>query len=154
MIRPFVESDFDAYVALSHEFYNTEAAVHKVPEIHLKRTFDESVGHSPLARAWMIFDPARPDESVGYLLASITWSNEFGGRLCWLEELYLKDDARGGGLGRQALEDAMKELKAKDRVTAFRLEVSPANAAVAELYRRMGFEELSYHQWWMEAGKV
>ncbi|MDL2260019.1 GNAT family N-acetyltransferase [Deltaproteobacteria bacterium OttesenSCG-928-K17] len=149
MIRPFAKSDFETYLAMSHEFYNSDATDHQVPEDHFRRTFEESVKGSPLARAWMVIDPGQPDEPAGYLLASITWGNEFGGRVSWLEELYLKEAARGKGLGRQALEDAMEELKTKDGVKGFRLEVAPANAAVSDLYRRMGFTKVPYDPWWL-----
>ena len=149
MIRPFKTGDFEAYENMSREFYNSEATDHQVPEIHFRRTFDETVSGSPLARGWMLFDESKPDIPAGYLLASISWSTEFGGRVCWLEELYLRADFRGLGLGRQAIEAAIEELKAKDEVRGFRLEVAPANAAVSELYKRIGFTKVPYDEWWM-----
>ena len=101
----------------------------------------------------MLLDDAEPENPVGYFLASITWSPEFGGRVCWLEELHIRPGFRGRGLGRQAMEAAMAELKAKDKVTGFRLEVTPANASVTELYRRLGFVPVPYEGWWMPSGE-
>ncbi len=60
-------------------------------------------------------------------------SNEFGGRVTWLEELYLSRSARGQGLGRRVLERAMDELKRMDKVAWLRLEVAPANAGISQL---------------------
>lgn len=148
MLKPFGPADFDAYLDLSRAFYASEATDHPVPETHFRRTFDEIVTSSPLARGWIITadDDDRPD---GYLLASLTWSNEFGGRVAWLEELYLRPEVRGRGVGRQALEEALEELR--ETVAGFRLEVAPANVAVSELYRGMGFTPVPYHGWWMAA---
>ena len=145
MMRRFVAEDFDDYLALSREFYASEATDHPVSEEHFHRTFQETVGGSPIARGWLISnDQGRP---VGYLLASITWSNEFGGRVAWLEELYLRPETRGQGLGRKAIEQAMEELKQQDKVAGFRLEVAPANKSISELYKRMGFQPVPYDEW-------
>lgn len=149
MIRPFKAGDFEAYEKMSREFYQSNATEHQAPDIHFRRTFDETVSGSPLARGWMLFDEAQPETPAGYLLASISWSTEFGGRICWLEELYLKAEFRGLRLGREALETAMEELKTKDEVRAFRLEVAPANAGVSELYQRLGFAKVTYEGWWL-----
>lgn len=147
MMKPFVAEDFDDYLALSREFYSSEATDHPVPEEHFRRTFDETVSGSPIARGWLIRnDQGRP---VGYLLASITWSNEFGGRISWLEELYLRPETRGQGLGRKVIEQAINELKANDNLVGFRLEVAPANKSISELYKRMGFNPVPYDQWCM-----
>lgn len=147
MLKRLAAGDFDDYLALSREFYASEATDHPVPEEHFRRTFSETVGGSPLARGWMIRDEGgRP---VGYLLASITWSNEFGGRVAWMEELYLRPETRGRGMGRKVIELVMEELKEIDKVAGFRLEVTPANKSISDLYKRMGFEPTPYDQWHM-----
>lgn len=148
-MRAFVTADFSDYLALSREFYASEATDHPVSDDHFHRTFAESLGNaSPLARAWMV---THDDRSVGYLLASLAWSNEFGGRVAWLEELYLRPAARGLGLGRQVLEEAMDELKERDGARGFRLEVAPANESVSVLYRNLGFTKVPYQGWWRTA---
>ncbi len=150
MMRPFATADFPDYLALSREFYASEATDHPVPEDHFHRTFAESLGNtSPLARAWLV--TADDGRAVGYLLASLTWSTEFGGRVAWLEELYLRPEARGQGLGRRVLEAGMKELRERDGARGFRLEVAPANEAVSVLYHKLGFAKVPYQGWWRTA---
>jgi ribosomal protein S18 acetylase RimI-like enzyme len=143
-MRRFAAEDFNDYLAMSREFYASEATDHPVPEEHFRRTFEEILSGAPLAYGWLLIDQGRP---AGYLLASITWSNEFGGRVAWLEEAYLRPEARGRGLGRRALEGAMEELKRLEKVAGFRLEVAPANAAVARLYEKLGFRPVPYDGW-------
>ena len=55
MIRPFKSRDLEDYENMSREFYDSEATDHKIPEIHFRRTFDETVPGSPLARGWMLY---------------------------------------------------------------------------------------------------
>ncbi len=69
--------------------------------------------------------------------------------MAWLDELYLRRSARGQGLGRLAIEQAMDELKRLDKVVGFRLEVAPANARVGQLYAKMGFSPVPYDGGWM-----
>ena len=69
--------------------------------------------------------------------------------MAWLEELYLCPEARGQGLGRQVLEQAMDELKRLDKVVGFRLELAPTNAGVGQLYKKMGFSPVPYDDCWM-----
>lgn len=147
MMKRFTVADWDDYLAMSREFYASEATDHPVPEIHFRRTFDETVSGSPLARGWMIRN--QEGRAVGYLLASITWSNEFGGRVAWLEELYLRPETRGQSLGRKTMEMAIAELKETDNLSGFRLEVAPANESISQLYQKLGFQPVPYHQWCM-----
>ena len=150
MINPFQAEDFDAYLAMSRKFYASEATDHPVPEEHFHNTFQEIIKPgSSLAKGWLI--SGRDGRPAGYMLASLTWSNEFGGRVAWLEELYLEAETRGQGLGRQTIEMVMEELKTKDGVKGFRLEVAPANEAVSVLYKKLGFSPAPYNQWWKTA---
>jgi ribosomal protein S18 acetylase RimI-like enzyme len=147
VFRPFQAEDLEAYLALSREFYSSQATDHPVPEDHFHRTFQETVSGSVLARGWLI--SAEADRPAGYMLASLAWSNEFGGRVAWLEELYLRPEARGLGLGRETIEQVMRELKSRDQVRGFRLETAPANEGVSLLYQKLGFSRAPYHGWWM-----
>jgi len=150
MLKPFANGDYEEYLAMSREFYASEATDHQIPEEHFKRTFEETVAGSPVSRGWLIFDETEaPERPVGFFLAAVTWSNEFGGRIAWLEELYLRPETRGRGLGRKVMTEAMEELKRKDRVVGFRLEVAPANESVGILYEKLGFSVTPYKEWWM-----
>lgn len=148
ILKAFADGDFDDYLALSREFYATDATDHPVPESHFHNTFNETAGGSPLARGWLIRAEA-DGPVVGYMLASLTWSTEFGGKISWLEELYLRPEVRGQGLGRQVFQAVLEELKTKDKVVGFRLEVTPTNSAASIMYQNLGFTLVPYHEWWM-----
>jgi ribosomal protein S18 acetylase RimI-like enzyme len=82
------------------------------------------------------------DDIAGYALLISSWSNELGGEVCNIDEIYVKPDARGNGHGSalfaQLLEDRALWPTAP---VALALEVSPENTRARALYHRLGFQE-------------
>jgi ribosomal protein S18 acetylase RimI-like enzyme len=73
----------------------------------------------------------------GYALLVPFYSNEFGGVVCEVDELYVRPLARGRGLGR-ALFTAIDEGRFGSFV-ATALGVTPGNDRARALYERIGF---------------
>lgn len=80
--------------------------------------------------------------TVGYALLVAYWSNEFGGDLAFVDELYVAPAARGAGIGRRFLE-SLDSGPPFDAVAAF-LEVSRGNGRARRLYESLGFRERPY----------
>ena len=78
----------------------------------------------------------------GYALLVSFWSNELGGEICTIDELYLIAGLRGQGHG-TALLTALRSKNSlwPGRPVAFELEVSPANPRARALYQRLGFRD-------------
>ena len=58
---------------------------------------------------------------------------------CWLEDIFVEDDARGTGLGRALMEAAFE--RARERGCArMELDVNEANPGALKLYESLGFE--------------
>ncbi len=113
--------------------------------------FDQFVRDSPYGRAWLITEADRP---VGYVVLTISFSFEYRGCDAYIDELYIAEERRGRGIGRQAM--AFVEKMARELgVNAVHLEVSPANAAALELYRRSGYVGHGRYLMtkWLERGK-
>jgi ribosomal protein S18 acetylase RimI-like enzyme len=89
-----------------------------------------------LGRVWLLRVGA---EAVGYLALTVCWSLEFAGRFALVDELFLREQWRGQGLGARALELAVEGCRELG-VAAVRLEVDVANPRAIALYRRLGFE--------------
>ena len=76
---------------------------------------------------------------VGYALLISFWSNEYGGEICAIDELYIVPGHRARGIG-----SALFEKVAEDRAiwprrpVAIELEVAPDNARARALYERLG----------------
>lgn len=78
--------------------------------------------------------------TAGYALLTSVWSNELGGTVCVVDEIYVVPAHRGAGLA-SWLVTSLRERTTpwfRDAV-AFELEVSPANTRARGLYERMGF---------------
>jgi ribosomal protein S18 acetylase RimI-like enzyme len=80
------------------------------------------------------------EETQGYLLITLGYSIEYGGRDGFIDDLYLKPQARGRGLGRKFVNFALAEAE-KLGISTLHLEVEAGNDAALDLYRRSGFEE-------------
>ena len=73
----------------------------------------------------------------GYALLISFWSNEFGGELCDVDELYVTPDHRNQGHGAK-LFDAIAGLWPHGSVGTS-LQVTPDNTRAFALYERLGF---------------
>jgi ribosomal protein S18 acetylase RimI-like enzyme len=75
---------------------------------------------------------------VGYALLISSWSNELGGEVCTVDELYVAAEARSHGHGREMF-GRLAALWGRPMV-AVALETSPANERARAFYRGLGFE--------------
>jgi ribosomal protein S18 acetylase RimI-like enzyme len=79
------------------------------------------------------------DEIVGYAIVVPYWSNELGGSLAFLDELYVVPQARKRGIATAFL-NSLREQRPFDALVAL-LEVSPDNVRAKRLYAAMGFRK-------------
>ncbi|MEZ4362809.1 MAG: GNAT family N-acetyltransferase [Kofleriaceae bacterium] len=78
------------------------------------------------------------DDVAGYLVVALDFSFEYGGRVAFIDELFLDAPFRGAGLGREAM--ALAERYCGDvGVRAIHLEVEPHRTTAAGLYEKAGF---------------
>lgn len=140
-IRDFREEDRAEYLKMAQIFYGSDAVSHPVDPQHFIRTFDQALAGNPFLRGFIV---DLDGQCAGFGLISFTWSNEAGGLVVWLEELYIKPEFRNLKLGTQFMQAVMQEYSESAR--RFRLEVSRENTAAKRLYERLGFEVLDYIQ--------
>lgn len=79
-------------------------------------------------------------QCIGYLILIHYWSNEYGGDLVAIDELFLRPPWRGRGLGRAVIEQVVQDLPAD--AVGVQLEVSPCNTKAAAFYRALGFQPM------------
>lgn len=139
MIRPVEKSDESVYIALAKEFYSSDAVLHNIDEKYICRAFREITRPSPYAEGFLFFDG---DEVAGYGLIAKAFSQEHGGPLVWIDEVYVRAPYRGKGLGKEFFEYIFERYKD----SAFRLETEKDNERARKLYGQLGFEELGYLQ--------
>ena len=141
MIRPITREDRETYLTLCREFYHSPAVLHPVPEEYFAWTFDRMAEGSPFVKGYLL---EQDGNIAGYALLAVTFSQEAGGEVLWIEELYLREECRGKGLGTELF--AYLETQRPGAVTRFRLELEPDNLDARRLYEKVGFSELGYRQ--------
>ena len=122
-------------------FFSSPAVCHSISPEAMKTTFWSALDNSPFLRGMILVEQ---DVVIGYILLSFTYSNEVGGMVVWIEELYLKEEFRGKGYGSQALKQIFSEYS--PRVKRFRLEVTKENTGARSLYKKLEFTDLPYEQ--------
>lgn len=83
---------------------------------------------------------------VGVAYVATILSVEHGGRVGWLEELYVPPSHRGKGLGTELL-TAVLGVAGKRGLVAIDLEVDVEHQRAESLYRRFGFHSLPRSRW-------
>lgn len=73
----------------------------------------------------------------GYALLVPYWSNEFGGALLYIDELFVVPESRNRGIGRRFFE--YLDEKRPYNAVALALEVTPGNRDALRLYKSLGF---------------
>jgi len=82
---------------------------------------------------------ARVDgEVVGYVILADFWSNEFGGPMTYVDEMYVRPAWRDRGVGSGILAWVLDDARARGLVRVS-LEVNEGNQRAEALYRRLGF---------------
>lgn len=93
------------------------------------------LGDPSVGRAWMV---RLGQETVGYVVLTLSFSIELGGRYAFVDELFVARGFRGRGVGRAVLRLVAAEARALG-VQALSLEVTRSNAVAKRLYARNGF---------------
>lgn len=139
MIRRFQARDRALYLALCDEFYHSSAVLHPIDPAHYARAFDEMMRSDAYLVGYVIeCDGA----AAGYALLVRGYSQEAGGPVVWVDELYLRPAFRSRGLGTEFF----RFLKKEHPAARYRLEIEPDNDRARALYQRVGFEDLGYLQ--------
>ncbi|TNF23318.1 MAG: GNAT family N-acetyltransferase [Deltaproteobacteria bacterium] len=135
-LRAATEADDAAMAAMIVALYVEDPSDRPIGEEQALRTLRHLRTHPEAGRALLV----EGDGPLGYALVVGYWSNELGGRIAVLDELYVAPVARGRGLG-GALIAALAERRVPGftGIVAVDLEVTPDNARAWALYQRLGF---------------
>jgi GNAT superfamily N-acetyltransferase len=133
-IQPLEISQIETITQMMQNFY----AIDNYP-INLefsKKLFQEFISNEKLGKAWLIYDDS---EIVGYVILTFIFSFEYGGKIAFLDELYIKEIARGKGIGKQTIQFIKEQAKLLN-VKLLYLEVENHNENAQKLYIANDFE--------------
>lgn len=143
MIRKFVPEDREDYIRFSTEFYNSSAVDKPVPREHFEQGFDEMLRSDVYVQGYMLVCDGN---NVGYCVTMKTYSVEAGGITIWIDELFVLEEYRSKGLGRELFKYI--EENGDKKLRRIRLEVELENGRAISLYKKMGFEPAPYDGMW------
>jgi GNAT superfamily N-acetyltransferase len=96
---------------------------------------EQLLSDNSLGRAWLICLEAK---AIGYVVLTFDFSLEYGGRIAYIDEIYIHEDYRGRGAGTQTITFLEKACRSLD-LKALYLEVERANLKAQTFYQKMGF---------------
>ena len=136
-IRKMTEADRQTVVDMMRTFYHSPAVWTNGSEEIYNNDITACVGDSPYAEGY-IFEGEK--EIQGYGMIAKSFSTEFGKPCIWIEDLYLKEEFRGEGIGSKFFQYLEQEYPG----TIMRLEVEEENERAIAVYRKNGYEILPY----------
>jgi len=139
--RPITPNDREAVLPMVHGFYHSDAVLHPVDQTVVERTFRAVADpEEPLLWGFLILEDG---QTAGFLYLTHCYAAEVGGRCIFLEELFLKPEFQGRGLGREVMTWLHAQYPDARR---FRLEVNNTNHSAVRLYQKVGYDYLRYDQ--------
>ena len=136
-IRPIEARDKTEILNMMRAFYASPAVFSNGSDEIFSNDIENCIGGSPYVEGYVIEDS---NDIQGYMMIAKSYSTEFGKPCIWLEDIYIKDEFRGIGLGNAFIDFITK--KYTDCI--FRLEVEEENERAVGLYKKCGFTVLPY----------
>lgn len=137
--RKIEQKDKDVFLQMSREFYNSPAVIAPIKEEYHVNAFNELMRSRDYLECYMIECDGK---SAGFGLLNFAYCHEAGGKIVWIEELYIRESFRGQGIGTKFFE----LVKNNHPANRYRLEVEKENERAVKLYKSLGYDFLEYDQ--------
>lgn len=136
-IRVMNEKDKSDILDMMRVFYASPAVHTNGSEAIFLNDIENCINDNPYLEGYVIEDS---NGIQGYAMVAKSFSTEFGKPCIWIEDLYIKEDCRGLGLGNMLMDFITQNYT--DCI--FRLEVEEENERAVKLYKKCGFTVLPY----------
>ncbi|MBQ7943809.1 MAG: GNAT family N-acetyltransferase [Lachnospiraceae bacterium] len=118
-------------------FYASPAVLSNGSDEIFQSDIENCINDSPYLEGYVF---AEEDEILGYAMLAKSFSTEFGKPCIWIEDLYMKPECRGKGIGTAFF--AYVDEKYPNHLK--RLEAEEENERAIHVYKKCGFEVLPY----------
>ena len=137
IIRSMEEQDKKQVLEMMRVFYASPAVLSNGSREIFEADVDHCIGDCPFVEGF-IFE--KEGNIQGYAMIAKSYSTEFGKPCIWIEDLYIKNQYRGLGIGSRFL----RYVEEKYPNHVFRLEVEAENEGAVNVYQKCGFRVLPY----------
>ena len=127
-------SDIETLSSMMKDFY----AIDNYP-ISIEKSkvlLNEFIENENLGKSYLIY---KEEKIAGYFIITYVFSFEYGGRIAFLDELYIKSEFRNQGIGNDAIEFLKTKTKALN-INLIYLEIENHNEKAQNLYLKHNFE--------------
>jgi len=132
--KPLEIRDISTITHMMQDFYAIDNYPIDIEES--KKLFQEFITNENLGKSWLIYSEK---EIVGYIILTFIFSFEYGGKIAFIDELFIKETERGKGFGKEAIQFIQREVP-KLSLKLLYLEVEPHNENAQKLYLAHDFE--------------
>ncbi len=136
-IREMALKDKSEVLEMMKVFYNSPAVYTNGSDEIYSDDIDNCINDNPYLEGYII---ENSKEMQGYAMIAKSFSTEFGKPCIWIEDIYIKENFRGLGIGKIFFDFIVE--KYTDCI--FRLEVEEENERAVNLYKKCGFTVLPY----------
>lgn len=132
--RSFEDSDQEMLTELILNLYKEDSSVKLMTTEKIRKTFNAFRSHPEKGIIVVIESDG---VIAGYSILINFWSNEFGGNILFIDELYIKKEFRGQSIATDFIK-YISQNKSEGTI-ALQLQVTPGNVNARKLYERLGF---------------
>lgn len=136
-IRNMEEKDRQSVVEMMRIFYSSDAVFTNGSEEIFDADITNCVNENPYLEGYVFENDNR---ILGYAMLAKSFSTEFGKPCIWIEDVYIKEEYRGLGLGTLFF----RFIEEKYPNVLFRLEVEEENERAVHVYKKCGYDVLPY----------
>ena len=136
-IREMREQDRSVIFGMMKVFYASPAVFSNGSDEIFLSDIDACLGDNPFLEGFVM---EAEGQVLGYVMVAKSFSTEFGKPCMWIEDIYIKDEHRGMGLGKLFMDFVTDRY----HDCIFRLEVEAENERALALYKKCGFTVLPY----------
>lgn len=136
-IREILKEDKTAVLEMMRVFYASPAVYTNGSEQIFLTDIENCLTNTNYLQGFIVESSGK---ILGYAMIAKSFSTEFGKPCIWLEDLYVKEEFRGLGIGKTVIDFITKKYDG----SLFRLEVEEENESAIKLYKKCGFTTLPY----------
>jgi len=133
--RQYKTRDQKIVTELIKQLYKEDPGDQPASNKHIQKTLTILPKHKDKGTI-LIFELGK--QLIGYSILINYWSNEFGGNIVFIDELFIKKEFRGQGIGTNFIKYLMKNKFGNS--VLLQIEVTPNNKKAKKLYEKLGFK--------------
>ena len=136
-IRHIEEQDRSQILEMMRVFYSSDAVFTNGSEEIFNSDIDNCISDNPYIEGYVFEGDCG---ILGYAMLAKSFSTEFGKPCIWIEDIYVKEEYRGLGIGSRFF----NFIEEKYPHSLFRLEVEAENERALSVYKKCGYDLLPY----------